>query len=185
MSYASFASLDEAWGGVGNIQPSRPPPTTPRNNPLVEPLPSDVDYNRTGAPIMDDIVNLYTPADSRPDTNVERGRARHVEPPPETKQNEKKVEKAVTREKKHVRKGDDYSDVDSESDSDSGISVKLRKRATKRRYRQRLVHDAGDGDDTNNIIELAAYVLSGVMLIFLFESFITIGGSLRAGSSYY
>lgn len=181
MSYASFASLDEAWGGIGINQPPGPPPVIPKSS--NEPLPSDVDYNRIGAPIMDDIVNLYTPADSRPDTKAVRA-------PQETKERVEKVvpttslllDKTRNRDKKVTRKGDDYSDSESDNDSERSARIRFRQR---RMHTNRRRSAQGVGDDTSQIIELAAYVLSGVMLIFLFESFITIGGNLRAGSSYY
>lgn len=161
MSFASFATLDEAWGGIG--KPS--PPAVPgkeKQMPASDPAPSDVEYSRSGAPIMDDIVNLYTPpvlqsADlPSPIPIVETG-----------KEKEKKTDV------KHVlRKGDDYDDSDGEE---------RERRVIKRPWDS----SARGGDQSSNMIELAAYVLSGVMLIFLFESFITIGGHIQIASHHY
>lgn len=219
MSCSSFATLDEAWGGVG-------PPTQAhsgasqmsRQEHVSEPAPSDVDYRRTGAPLMDDIVNLYTPADTTRKIVAKMEPARHVASIPRApgvgekeKERVKQYEDEKRKEKKQeIRKGDDYSDEDDDRepsnaaapriDQDSSTKSLFRRRSLQRRRRagragrvDPYYGDDWDGegegeredDDNSHIIELAAYVLSGVMLIFLFESFITIGGHLRPGATYY
>lgn len=180
MSYASFATLDEAWGGIGISVPPAPP-VTARNKSVTDPLPSDVDYNRAGAPIMDDIVNLYTPADtaSRPMAipQVKKVSERRESDTDTEKQQQKAKQTEKDSAKRRAQDGDDYSD----SDSDQPKQPRQSKQT--RQLRQR--RGQTDEEYNSNAIELAAYVLSGVMLIFLFETFITIGGSLRASSSYY
>lgn len=171
MSFSSFATLEEAWGGLGERQP--PAHVSKRPPPLFDPSPSDVDYSKSGAPIMDDIVNLYTPADAVPlahaalavpglNFNVALPVPAPVLLP---------VPIPVIAPVPHRRKGDDYDEE--EGDSRGG------------EQRRRAIRQMRGGDETSHAIELAAYVLSGIVLIFLFESFITLGGHLRPGMSYY
>lgn len=189
MSYASFATLDEAWGGVGEILPPVQTPLPDRSArhksigiPGTLPEPSDVGYSRSGAPIMDDIVNMCTPADVKPAVQALLLPAvtplRTPSPADDTRQvsqqPRQQVQAQAQKQKKQARKGDDYSDEEDATD------VTFSQRRASKRDRQEQ-----GGDDTAKVIELAAYVLSGVMLIFLFESFIGIGGSLRGAQSLY
>lgn len=162
-SFASFATLEEAWGGIGQV---RPPPmcTPPARKPETVPAPSDVGFNRSGAPIMDDIVNLYTPANAPvacKDVPVP------PVPVPDPVSSAPAVQKRI-----RIGKGDDYSDSDQDDETLTPTAVAY----TPGPRQIPSVNDATAG------IELAAYVLSGVMLIFLFESFITLGGHLRSAA---
>lgn len=155
----SFATLEEAWGGIDHG-------SKPRVIKATEPEPSDCEYGRYGAPIMDDIVTLYT-AD-KPST-------------PQAEEVKMEVRAPIIREKTNLRKGDDYDESESESEigeDDQGY-VRPGKRPNIHRWKRTRGTLGKDRDDSSLIIELAAYVLSGVMLIFLFESFLTIGGNLR------
>lgn len=175
-----------------STDPPRPRPR-PASTPF-NPTPSDVDYSSAGAPILDDIVNLYTPADpGQPKLQVGSGNsttARRVSANPLPSDPVVIIEGQVPRtlpprrlpshetiapRRRFKRLGDDYED---DSDSDSEVVDRRRRR---NRPQQPLVPTIGD---STHVIELAAYVLSGVMLIFLFESFIAIGASMRV-SSYY
>lgn len=115
---------------------------------------------------MDDIVNLY----SAPTPHKKPVESCEMQ----ERQNEETVKKEVVKErtkepKRATRKGDDYDESDTED-----------------RERRSFIRPAQPGiDQSSNTIELAAYVLSGVMLIFLFESFITIGGHMQVASSHY
>lgn len=202
MAYASYATLSEAWGMAGDpahvtstpapsIDPPRPrPASTPFN-----PSPSDVDYSSAGAPILDDIVNLYTPADMGAAASAQAQTRQPTKVPPlpsdptiiqgkvlgntlpslpPRRMAPSPLPPAPRRQ--FTRKSDDYDD---DSDSDSEVVDRRRRR---RQPQQQLIPSIGD---TTHTIELAAYVLSGVMLIFLFESFISIGMSMRVTSSYY
>lgn len=197
MAYASYATLSEAWGMVGDPSSvtSTPAPSIHPTRPRVpivtfNPSPSDVDYSGAGAPILDDIVNLYTPADTgtqgkvpaqAASTAVATNRSMVQSPSdPTTEEGSSGVvpkrqphqRKAVMKNKSNsTRKGDDYDD-----DSDNEV--------VNRRPHHVQSQPRTDHNDTTHVVELAAYVLSGVMLIFLFESFIAIGSSLRV-TSYY
>lgn len=143
---------------------------------------------------MDDIVNLYTPADTgvslRPPPTLPpvRGKDKDTDTGTGTDKGtdtdkDKDPDKDKDREtKRRVRKGDDYSEGEDDSDGDQ---VQRSRRGGRRGGGSRRGRGVRAYDDDIHVIELAAYVLSGVMLIFLFESFITMGASLRAGSSYY
>lgn len=174
-SFASFATLDEAWGGIGPVQP---PPTCvqpqPQRSSETVPAPSDVDFSRCGAPIMDDIVNLYTPANTPTCRDGPPGASPSPPSPPSSAVQPSPSPAFAPAVQKRIRlgSGDDYSDSD-----DEVTEAKTSQRPKPRR------RPASATTDTTAGIELAAYVLSGVMLIFLFESFITLGGHLRSGMS--
>lgn len=153
----SFATLEEAWGGLGHAKQSAQ---------VTEPEPSDSVYGRNGAPIMDDIVKLYTadkPTLSAADTKQEKQAMEEPVRAPSRQVAEARADTRIELKPK-IRKQDDYSD----NDSDDG----------------RVTRNMGNDKQDRQIIELAAYVLSGIMLIFVFESFITIGSNLR-GRGYY
>lgn len=147
----SFATLEEAWGDVG----------ANKERSVAEPEPCDSAFGRDGAPIMDDIVRLYTA--EKPTTPEEKPIV-GVRAPASQRTEARKAAAKRTR----IRKGDDYSD-ESGGDSDR----ENEKAGQRKAY------------DDNHVIELAAYVLSGIMLIFVFESFITIGSSLAGRSRGY
>lgn len=175
-SFASFATLDEAWGGVGVVHPP-PVCVPPRSRPESVPAPSDMDYSRSGAPIMDDIVNLYTPP------NVPVCTPRPVNAPSlavAPVQSDPAIQKVIRRE----GRGDDYSESEDEEEGPSVTAARRRGRGRGREQGQgqgQGLEQRSSNNDTAAGIELAAYVLSGVLLIFMFESFITLGGSLRYG----
>lgn len=177
-SFASFATLDEAWGGIGVAQPPPMCMPTQRKSEIV-PAPSDMDYSRCGAPLMDDIVNLYTPANTPVCKDLPQPSSPSTSPllqSPASVSAAPAVQKRIRR----LGSGDDYSD--SEGDDGDEIQTKTRRRQGARPAYRTSASPPSLNDATAGI-ELAAYVLSGVMLIFLFESFITLGGNLRAGMS--
>lgn len=163
----SFATLDEAWGGVGHLKEAK------SQESRGDPQPSDVEYGRRGAPIMDDIVTLYTadePTVTRDPSEVKDASvhisarqhsrelidaqalqasqaAKHVLP--------SELDHSIDPPKRRKRESDDYNDIDTP-----------------------FIPRRSD-DQSNSVIELAAYVLSGIILIFVFESFIHLGSNLR------
>lgn len=128
---------------------------------------------------MDDIVNLYTPANEAECRELPRTAASaalavdpvHSDP-------------AIQRRIRRVGKGDDYGEGSDSEDEATGPTVT----AARQRVNPRPPQPQAQTQSTSNAaagIELAAYVLSGVILIFMFESFITLGGSLGSGSQGY
>lgn len=172
----SFATLDEAWGGVGAIQVAQVARRTERQKADIEPEPSDASFGKYGAPIMDDIVTLY--AADRPDLPDKLQQKALVQPvsAPLIREGSSATGR-VTDKRLRRMKGDDY---DSDGSEEQG-SVRPDRVDRRRRIRmlERRREYVGADDDTPLLIELAAYVLSGVILIFLFESFITIGSNMH------
>lgn len=178
MAYASFATIQEAWGNVeGDL-------TGIKSSSSIGPSPSDVEYSHCGAPIIDNIMDMYTPADVGKSVvaPVAPVAAKRWETSPipseDVSRKEKVVQARATKKDKpsmlpRRHGGDDYSDDDTHGD----VTISNGRRVyNSRRHPPNTNIDAFNSSE---VVELAAYVLSGVMLIFLFESFITIGTNIR------
>lgn len=191
MAYASFATIQEAWGNHdrSNANDDQEEATT-----MIGPSPSDVQYSRCGAPIIDDIMDMYTPLESQPRpikpfSGPIQPKRKDVAPlPSEDTSHKEPVNQPSTLKRldgtrpegRKTRRysEDDYGDSDDERDITVSNGRRIYK-ATSSRRRQPHKEAEHMSSNSSELIELAAYVLSGVMLIFLFESFITVGTNLR------